>query len=188
MSSIFIDTMQKAIKKYRQLLRKFLPQAERISKLNKLQLKSAQLYTNDLWLYETGRRIVADIKDNLSPENQGYYSYSGVERFADYLKEFLDDYHIEDEQVVHRAQIASRAMVKAIQLITLPRENLTENIETELAKLNRVVAEYGSEEQKDLHKSALQNVLRRQQEENISFYKSVLTHFKEQVECQSSTE
>lgn len=186
MSSIFAETMQKAIQKYRQLLRKFLPQAERVNKLNQLNLKNPELYGSELWLYETGYRIVNDIKGHLSPSHQSYYAYSGVEKFADFLKIFLDNYEVEGEHVIHRAQIASRAMVKAIQLITLPREELTEEVEKELAELNHTVASYGSKEQKELHQSALQNALRRQQEENIGFYKTVLSHFKEQVQSQQN--
>lgn len=188
MSSIFAETMQKAISKYRQLLRKFLPQTERLAKLQELDLKNAQMYTNELWLYETGRKIVADVQNNLRPDNQGYYAYSGVEKFAGFLKEFLDNYEVEEDQVIHRAQIASRAMVKAIQLITLPRENLTEDVEKELTALNHIIANYGSKDQKELHKTALQNTLRRQQEENINFYKSILCNFKEQTQYQEAQE
>jgi len=79
-------------------------------------------------------------------------------------------------------------MVKAIQLITLPRENLTEEIEKELAALNHTIINYGSSEQKELHQSALQNILRRQQEENIGFYKAVLSNFKEQTQFQEAAE
>ena len=188
MSSIFSETMQKAIAKYRQLLRKFLPQAERVAKLQELGLKNSEMYTSELWLYDTGRKIVADVQNNLRPDNQGYYAYSGVEKFAGFLKEFLDNYEVEEDQVIHRAQIASRAMVKAIQLITLPRENLTENIEKELNALNHIIANYGSKDQKELHKTALQNILLRQQEENISFYKTILYNFKDQIQYQDAHE
>lgn len=188
MSSIFAETMQKAIQKYRQLLRKFLPQAERVGKLNALGLKNGQMYENELWLYETGYRIINDIKSNLTPDTQGYYAYSGVEKFADFLKQFLDSYEVQGDHVIHRAQIASRAMVKAIQLITLPREHLTDDVEKELVTLNHTIASYGSKEQKELHRSALQNALRRQQEENIGFYKSVLFNFKEQAQFQETAE
>ncbi len=84
--SIFSETMIKAISDYRLLLRKHLHQVERMMKLQKLNLRSSDIYESDLMLYETGKVIVADIEMNMAMSSSGYYSYSGIQQFCIYLK------------------------------------------------------------------------------------------------------
>ena len=180
--SIFSDTMKKAITIYRRMLRKHLPQAERINKLNELNLKNPQLYENEIALYHTGHTIVNDIKKNLEKSAYGYYSYSGIGSFGEYLQKFLANYEFEGGVIIHRSQKASRALIQAIQLLTLPEEKLTSDIAERLSKCNHVIAVFGSEEQRELHATTLQNAIRKQQEQNTSFYRSVLNNFQEHMQ------
>lgn len=180
--TVFTQTMKKTISIYRGMLRKYLPQAERVNKLHELNLKNPQLYENEIALYHTGYAIIADIEKNLDKSTYGYYSYSGVRSFGEHLKSFLSNYEIEGKTVVHRSQKASRALIKAIQLLTLPKEKLTPNVADELAKCNEIIAKLGSEEQQELHKTTIQNTIRQQQDQNTSFYRTVLTNFQEQVQ------
>lgn len=182
--SIFSETMKTAISIYRGMLRKHLPQDIRLSKLNALNLKNPELYENEVALYHTGHSIVLDIERSVDRSVGGYYSYSGVKHFADHLKTFLNHYELDGDCVVHRSQRASRALLQAIQLLTLPREKLTPEVANELTQCNEVIAQYGSEEQKELHKSTLQKTIRHQQEQNTSFYRSVLTHFQDRAQEQ----
>ena len=46
--SIFSETMKKSISIYRQMLRKYLSQAERAKKLNQLKLKDRDFYTSEV--------------------------------------------------------------------------------------------------------------------------------------------
>lgn len=184
--SIFSETMTKAINIYRSMLRKYLPQAERVSKLHELNLKNPQLYENEIALYHTGHAIVSDINKNLDPSATGYYSYSGVGSFGDYLKNFLKNYEIDGNTVIHRSQKASRALIQAIQLLTLPKEQLTPEVAKRLSRCNEVIAKYGSEEQRELHESTLQNAIRRQQENSISFYRTILSNFQEKMHKESA--
>ena len=112
--TIFSDTMKNSISIYRQMLRRYLQQAEHIIKLNQLNLKNPNLYENEVALYHTGYLIIADVKKNLGNANSTYYFYSGVRNFSKYLKEFLkeflENYEIENNRVVHRSQKASRAL------------------------------------------------------------------------------
>lgn len=184
--SIFSETMKKTISIYRQMLRKYLPQAERVNKLQQLNLKNPQLYENDIALYHTGQAIVHDIEKNLDQSSYGYYAYSGVGSFATHLKTFLESYVIEGNHVIHCSQKASRALVQAIQLLASPREKLTEETAEKLAKCNAVIARFGSEEQRELHKSTLQNTIRRHQEQNTAFYRAVLNNFHQRIQEVSS--
>lgn len=180
--SVFSETMKKSISIYRQMLRKYLPQAERINKLQQLNLKNPQLYENDIALYHTGHAIVADVEKNLDDSVYGYYSYSGVGSFSQHMKSFLENYVIEGTQVIHRSQKASRALVQAIQLLTVPREKLTDEIAEKLAKCNVIIARFGSEEQRELHRTSLQNTIRKYQDQNTAFYRSVLNNFHQRVQ------
>lgn len=165
------------------MLRRYLAQAERITKLTQLNLKNnPKLFENEIALYRTGYLIVEDIQRNLDSGSASYYSYSGVGHFAQHLREFLENYEIENNRVIHRSQKASRALVQAIQILTLPRNKLTEEVKEKLAHCNKVIAVFGSEEQRKLHKITLQNTIQKQQEQNTAFYRSILHNFQEHMQ------
>lgn len=175
--SIFSETVCRAIGDYRQLLRRYLPQSERVKKIAELNLKDPNLYKDDIALYHTAKAIIQDVADNLAVPEQGYYSYSGITKFCEYLKEYVDNYELEGGEVIHRAQKASRAMVKAIQLAALPQSRLNDEIAYQLSKCNKVIADYGSEEQHELY---LENLERRVFVEE-AFYKPLVDDFKRRV-------
>ncbi|MCX7121406.1 MAG: hypothetical protein NTZ67_06490 [Gammaproteobacteria bacterium] len=170
--SIFSETMVKAIADYRFLLRRYLKQAERMTKLQKFKLRDIAIYDNDLALFETGRAIIADIEENIEIPSQGYYSYSGIKEFRHYLKSFLENYHVENGQVVHRAQKASRALLEAIQLTTNPRDQLDEVVARKLCDCNVTVVGFGSIEQCELQ----MQILERLQANNPGFYTDIIAH------------
>ena len=171
--SIFAETVTKAIADYRYLLRRHLGQVDRMTKLQKLQLKNNEIYKTDLALYKAAMSIVADIEENMLVQNPGYYSYSGIDQFSQFLKEYLNDYLIENDQVVHKARKASRALLQAIQLASLPVERLDEGVAEKLLACNTVILKFGSTEQHNLQLSMLE----RQQVENPDFYTRIIAHF-----------
>ncbi|MCB1827052.1 MAG: hypothetical protein KDH94_01420 [Coxiellaceae bacterium] len=176
MTSIFVETVSKAISDYRQLLRRHLPQCERVTKLMELGLKQPD-YENETALYRTAQRIVQDIEVNLDSGNKSYYTYSGVGNFGRYLKEFIGHYMIEGNQVIHRAQKASRALIDSIQLIGLPTERLTPDVLETINKNSMTIAHFGSEEQSELYKENLERYYR----ERGSFFGPLLRYFAEQL-------
>ena len=145
--SIFSDAVLKAISDYRQILRRLLDQADRVRKLNQLGLREGVDPTDDLALYEMAYRIVKDIKSNLSDHNRGYYAYSGVRNFGEFLSEFLQQYSIYRGKIVHRAQHVARAMLLSIQLVGLPEEQLTQDIAEQLLECADTIYQYGLPEQ-----------------------------------------
>lgn len=177
--SLFSEFMKKAISIYRYMLRKHVPQAIRIAKLQQLNLKNPHLYENEIALYHTGYAIISDIEKNLDPNLNGYYSYCGISNFSDYLKNFLNSYIIEGNRVIHRSQKASRALVQAIQLLSLPKEELTRDIAEQLSKCNGIIAQFGSQEQKDMHKTSLQHAMSKKPQDVIIFYRSILSNYQE---------
>ena len=173
MTSIFSETIKKAIGDYRYLLRRHLTQSERMTKLQKLNLKSMVIYRSDVSLYQVAERIIIDMEENMTNTAQSYYSYSGIRQFCQYLREYLDDYIVESDKVVHRARKASCALLQAIQLIATPSDGLNDAVAEQLFDCNQVVANFGSVEQWDLHVQAL----KRQQVLNPGFYTRIIAHF-----------
>lgn len=175
MSSIFAETISKSICDYRQMLRRHLNQAERATKLAELNLKDPN-HNDEMALYRTAQMIIHDIEcnsDMMSKKN--YYSYSGVGKFCQYLKEFLSNYVIENDSVTHRAQKASRALIQSIQLLALPSGKMTPEIIEKINECNVTIAHYGSDEQCDLYKENLQ----RYRHERGSLFDSLSRQFEE---------
>lgn len=168
--SIFSETMVQAISEYRALLRRNLNQVERMIKLQQLGLRDSDLYENELSLYQTGLAIVADIKKNMVSESPSYYAYSGVQQFCEHLCEYLSQYSIENDQIVHRTQKASRAVMNAVQWMSLPRERLDETMVKKFFECNKVVVLNGSKEQCEL----LLQTFSRQQMQNPGFYTRII--------------
>ena len=169
---IFAETISKAISDYRYLLRRYLSQSERMVKLQKLRLKDAHTYQSDLSLYQAAHAIITDIEDNMLKTEGSYYSYSGIGQFCQYLKEYLNDYEVEGNSVVHHARKASRALLQAIQLIATPKDRLNEVVAKHLFECNHLVANFGSNEQFNLYLQTLE----RHQAESPGFYTRIIAH------------
>jgi len=161
--SIFAETIAGAIADYRLYLRKSkkVDQATRVSKLKDLKLKDVTIYSGDVVLYDTAFAILNDIRSTIEMPEEGYYSYSGIVKYYQYLEEFLNDYDIEvigngDKTVIHRAQRASRAILDAIQLVNgKPAHVLTDQIKQQMYVCQGDIIRYGTEEQFDVYRSHL---------------------------------
>ncbi len=183
--SIFTDTMVEAIRKYRAMLRKYLPQAERINHLHRLNLKNPQLYNSEVMLYQLGYKII-DHLQQLDNTKNGYYSYSGISQFASHLKKFLDKYRIDKgyDRVVHTSQLASRYMVKVTQLLALNANS--EQAEQEIANCHEMIALHGSKEQLELYQNTLQNMIRKHIHDRNGCYRNALAQFNRCLETKRS--
>ncbi|OGT52707.1 MAG: hypothetical protein A3F17_03340 [Gammaproteobacteria bacterium RIFCSPHIGHO2_12_FULL_41_15] len=183
--SIFTDTMVEAIRKYRAMLRKYLPQAQRVNHLHHLDIKNPRLYSSEVMLYQLGYKIVNHLHQ-LDDTKNGYYSYSGISQFATHLQKFLDKYKLDhnNERVVHTSQLASRYMVKATQIMALSANPDTDNDFAELEECHAMVMEYSSKEQLELYRGSLQNLLRKHNNDKSSLYRAkiqqLLSSFEEE--------
>ncbi len=158
MSQIFIETIARAISDYRFMLRRHLSQSERRKKLAELNLKDPSIFDSPVKLFAVATQIVNDIETNVELP-QSYYAYSGMAEFGKYLKEYLAKYEVEDGRLVHFAQKASKAMIQAIQLVALPEQRLTVEIEQKLNRCSDAVVKYGSQEQIDMYEGTLEQKL-----------------------------
>lgn len=181
MSQIFIETVARAIGDYRFLLRRHLKQPERRQKLAQLNLKDPTLFDDAVRLYDVAWGIVRDIEQSVELPTS-YYAYSGVAEFGRFLKEYLEEYEVEGDQLVHNAQRASQAIIKAIQQLALPDERLTSAAADTLTHCNTVIAQYGTEEQHDMYESALEKQLMLRRE----FFMPIYDHFQARLNGEGS--
>lgn len=181
--SIFTDTMVEAIRKYRAMLRKHLPQAQRVNHLHQLDLKNPRLYSNEVMLYQLGYKII-DHLHQLDHTKNGYYSYSGISQFASHLQKFLDKYKLDDhqERVLHTSQLASRYLLKITQIVALSNSENTEQDLIQIQECHHQILECGSKEQIDLYKATLKNMLQKCLSEKLSIYADQLQRLVNQLE------
>ena len=172
--SIFAETIAAAIKDYRFYLRKTMKQADRMAKLAELKLKDVNIYSGDVVLFETATAIVHDIKINIDIPEQGYYSYSGIKKFCEYLATYLQDYAIENDKVIHRAQRASRAILEAIQIVNgKPAHTLDDRIKRSVHACQEKIVFYGNQEQFNLYTNNLEKL----KPNAPLFFTDLLRHF-----------
>ncbi len=182
MSQIFIETIARAISDYRFLLRRHLKQAERRQKLAELNLKDPTIFDSAEKLYNIAWNIVNDIEGSVEMPT-GYYSYSGIVEFGKYLREYLESYFIENGRLVHSAQKASKVMIQAIQLMGLSEELFTADVADKLNRCNDIVVQYGSDEQKDMYETMLEQKLITHRE----FYTPIYDYFQQLLESGTSS-
>jgi hypothetical protein len=175
--SIFIQTMTKAITDYRQILRRYLSSQERILKVKQLRLKDPAIFKSDVLLFKTAQSIIDDIENNVKVPNEGYYSYHGITKFCAYLKQYLSNYEQSGQGIVHKAQKAANAMIKVIQVFSLPDDQLSDEVIVELKEFATVIASCGSVEQRQLFR----NSLVRQCEYAPGFYGDILQYYDEEM-------
>lgn len=176
--SIFTDTMVDAIRKYRSMLHKYLPQAQRVNQLHLLDLKNPRLYTSESMLYQVGYKIVEHLQE-LNQSKQGYYSYSGLGQFADHLKTFLDKYKLDDDnqRVMHASQAASRYLMKMTQIMVLgSEETLLKNL-ADMQDCHNKIVEGSNADQLALYKSALVSLLKKDRGDKPACYFEKLDEF-----------
>ena len=174
--SIFAQTVAQAIADYRLFLRKSkdVDQASRVAKLTRLNLKDVNVYSEDVVLFNTAQAILHDIRQTIEIPEQGYYSYSGIAKYYQFLNDFLINYEVEGEVVIHRAQRASRAILEAIQIINGKQAHLlNDTIKEQVYACHTRIVGYGSEEQLELYRDNLMKL----KPNAPLFYTDLIRHF-----------
>ena len=179
--SMFAETIAQAIADYRLYLRKSknVDQATRVAKLAKLNLKEVNIYSGDVILYKTASSILDDIRESIDIPEQGYYSYSGISKFYQFLSEFMSNYDLDEDIVIHRAQRASRSILEAVQIINgKPAHLLNDSIKHQVYSCHEIIVNYGSEEQLELYRANLNKL----KPNAPLFYTDLLRHFDTQLQ------
>lgn len=177
LDSMFVETMSRAISDYRQILKKYLTPAQRAAKIAELRLKDPTIFDDEPALYQVVQDILCDIEKNIRIPNEGYYSYYGIVRFSKFLREYVDNYTVDGEYVVHKAQKASNLLIKIIQLLSLPGEQLTETVAQQVIASHPLIIELSSREQLTIYNSTLERL----SDKNKTFYRKIVNDFRTRV-------
>ncbi len=178
MTSVFAEKIIQYVSDYRLLLRKSLNQVERMNRLKALELKSVSIYSDETTLFNTAWKIVEDIETNGNIPDQGYYSYSGLEKFREELKTYISEFAICDDRIIHRNQHTSNLLLEVIQMVSSPGFQHTEHLQDKLLECNKSIVRYGSDDQKQLYFGCLERL----SSINRAIFTPVLDHFSEQLD------
>lgn len=174
LDSLFVETISRAISDYRQILKKYLTPADRSAKIALLRLKDPTIFDNEPELYQVVQNILHDIEQNISVPNEGYYSYYGIVRFSKFLREYIDNYIIDGNKVIHKTQKAANLLIKSIQLMNLPSDQLNEGIAEQVISSHPLIISYSSKEQLAIYNSTLERL----SERNKAFYRQIVHDFR----------
>lgn len=173
--SVFSDYILKLLNDYKRILKRYMSAEERENTIIELGLKRKSLKSdNDVILYNKAHRTLKNIEYWTSRSSHNATEHSGIDEFYQHLKNYLNDFRIENNQVVHMSQKVSCAIVQVIQLLALPATKLCENSNSN--KLNsciQTVAKFGTKEQRTL----LANALQTQKVQNSTVFGPILDKF-----------
>lgn len=164
----FSEFVLRAVSDYKLFVRKNFPAREAADRIKALGLKRMQLRnTDDLHLFAVGAKIIDELEKYVAKQERTVTTvcYFGASEFLRHLKSTINEYCVEDGNVIHVDRAASRAMIEAIQLVTLPEHKFTLEILEKLNKCINLVAKYGSME----HIALLNNAIKKNKK-NITYF------------------
>ncbi len=168
----FSQTAVKLIRDYKTVVKKQFSTKEVELKLAELQLNK-RLPTKEAALYGLLEKIVQKSGEyEVTPQSR--LRYCGTKQLVQHIKKVLDLYHMENRRVINSAQLASRAMIDAIQLMSLPKGKRTEEVASKLQSCSVAIAQNGSEEQKKIFVNSLQSYVDRDRD----FFSPLLDYFR----------
>lgn len=177
----FSEKIMKLLVQYRRLIKRQLPAAHYKSKINELGIQRQALRNqNEINLFHIALAVAQELQSLLKSTTQSASWYSGIDEFYQHLQNTIDDYCIEDNKVVHKAHLASRASVEAIQLLTFNNEQVDSPFTERLTHCASVIAKYGTQEQRKL----FNNALRKQLADDQPVLKHLEHHFPVTLSCE----
>lgn len=174
--SVFSEHILKSLNDYKRLLRRYLSNSDRDKAIINLGIKRKSLkFDSDVILYNKAHRVLSDIEYWSAKMNRMATEYSGIDEFYQYLKNYLSQYRVENNAVVHINQRVSCALVEAIQIISLPDSKLSESRVLKLDDCIKTVATFGTKDQRVMLAKALRN--QKSLGNTISIYSPTLDNF-----------
>ncbi len=152
--STFSKYILKLLNDYKRLLRRYVSTTEREKIIINLGIKRKSLkFDNDVILYNKAYRVIQDIEYWTEKTQRTAAEHSGVDEFYQHLKNYLSQYRVENNLIVHVTQKISCALVQAIQLAS--SKHLTEEDLSKLENCIQSVKKYGSADQQSVLLKAL---------------------------------
>ena len=174
--SVFAKNIVSLLNHYKGIIRKQLDIENWSYKINDIGLKRQALKKDDdVVLYQKAQKVIEDTEQYVNGNTNSPSWYSGIDEFHQHLKSILADYSIDNGMVVHSSQRASRIIVDAIQLMSLPNYKLNDEISEKLIECGKLIARYGSKEQKKMYSKALKKHVRR----HTNFFLPLASHYED---------
>lgn len=163
----------KLLQDYKTIVKKQLSVSESEQKLAQLRLNE-RLPNNDNVLYKMLINVVQEEEtDQFAPKSR--LRYCGISQLLHHIKKILGLYRIENKKVVNSAQLASKAIIDAIQIMALPKIKRTEDAVAKLDVCVTHVAKHGTSDQKNMFDKSLKTYIKQDE----GFFKPFLQRFQE---------
>lgn len=147
--SIFSEAILKLLNDYKRLLKRYVSTKEREDAIINIGIKRKSLkFDNDVILYNKAHRVLKEIEYLTSSLNRPATEYSGIKEFYEHLKNYLAQYRVDNNKIVHIHQQVSCALVQAIQIIAMPPAKLCENKLSLLDDCIQIIIKFGTEDQR----------------------------------------
>ncbi len=137
--TVFKDIILQSFSEYRRVLKRYVEAKERTNKINDLGLNQNLSFSSDAALLKIAQNVACDMQSIFDSKPKNYYSYSGIEQFYQYLLDLLDQYTILNQQVLHKKQRASSALLEAIQIYSQPLEKFNDRTIDSLKNICQVI-------------------------------------------------
>ena len=172
--SVFAVNVIKILNNYKEFLRRNLPAKTSAARIKQLKLKRINIkHAEDVILYKIAQNVVKDIEAYLTAESLSNNHRTGLLYFKQCLNKIFTEYHIEHNKIINARQLASGAIVEAIQLITFSLGKFNSYTLGKLDDCSRIVAKYGNFEQKAM----LRSVYEKSYDKNESFFATITQRF-----------
>jgi len=163
--SIFSEHVLKLLNDYKRLLRRYVTNTEREKTIINLGIKRKSLkFDNDVILYNKAHRVLQDIDYWREKLNRTATEYSGIDEFYEHLKNYLSQYRVEGNAIIHMTQKVSCALVQAIQIISLPASKLSDSSVLKLDDCIQTISKFGNKDQRIM----LANALNKQRAQSLN--------------------
>lgn len=162
------------INKYKVIIKKHLTSQEWAQKMSVFELRRKYMRNDDeVALYHKAKRVLEDLCQHLQDNNNGSIWYSGLDEFCQHMKNTLDEFHVENNQIIHCSQLASRTLVRALQLANLPEHKRNSVAGHQLDHCGQIIAKYGTREQQEMFAKAIKQF----QHHDVNFFMPLQKNF-----------
>ena len=170
----FRERIRTLLSEYKMLVKKYLARNDRVRYFKQLGVDRNSLkYNSEVALYRAAEQVIKDLEGRVIRSEHTASWYSGLDEFKQHLSDLLSHYRVEGKLVIHMSQTASVAIVKAIQIMSLPNEKLNAQTVEHLQRLTNQVLCYGNKDQQ----KQLMKALQQQSKSNPNLYLPILDDF-----------
>ena len=157
--STFNCTITKALNDYKQMLRSHLGAQEKSKKIKRLGIDRRTIRSaDDVALYHYASKILKDIEFWRQKEGKTPAWHSGLDECYKHISGILSEYQVTGKQVINSKQIASRAIVEAVQYLSQPPERLSDQHAKSIDNCSQRIATHGASDQQKLYEKQLKKL------------------------------